>query len=251
MPCCSLHLGIAHGSHALLQTPCFLQYLFTAWLHSQKMHAVTLCDKTHWKVNFFLLSRSSFFLPAMAYGEKKTHSAFMWVMQKVNPEKEAGGNWYACYYKTETNVRQTTRLKQHIRGAQDLLQGTDMKEILMASPKKPKTNQPTKKTHKKTPNLTWSISWPEQYGKTNLVLCPGDKRLCSDDLREEKSKFEVFQRNSTFWSTAWAHPGHQQNQIAHWACELLAVHLEYHEQDKAVSGTSPWKLHVCIHSLSQ
>lgn len=43
---------------------------------------------------------------------KKTHSASVWVMQKVKSEKETRGNWYACYYKAEANMRQTKWLKQ-------------------------------------------------------------------------------------------------------------------------------------------
>jgi len=38
---------------------------------------------------------------------KKTCSVSMWVTQKVTSEKETGGNWYTCYYKAETNMRQT------------------------------------------------------------------------------------------------------------------------------------------------
>lgn len=78
----------------------------------KKMHSVTFSViKQLWRADSSLLSWSSFLLPAMTYG-KKPQTPSVWMMQKVKSEKETGGNWYACYYKTGTNMRQTKWLKQ-------------------------------------------------------------------------------------------------------------------------------------------
>lgn len=72
----------------------------------------TFCGKTLLKSKLLLAVMKFVSIASHGIWEKKTHSVSMWVTQKVKSEKETGGNWYTCYYKTETSMRQTKWLKQ-------------------------------------------------------------------------------------------------------------------------------------------
>lgn len=72
----------------------------------------TVCDKTALKSKLPLVVMKFIFIASHGIWDKKTHLASVWVMQKAKSEKETGGNWYTCYYKTQTNTRETKRLEQ-------------------------------------------------------------------------------------------------------------------------------------------